>query len=140
MNMRAKQSMNQKLRKRYYAMLVLVAFAMNALLPNLSVYKSAAEQIADTNMVLICSSGGLKWAALADLQADNEHPEIQYELKLPAIASATHMLKDFVVLPVYEVAFATFAKEFLAKVETVESFTTAEITGNLHSRAPPCFA
>lgn len=129
--------LKQKIRNKYYAALVLIAFAMNALLPSFGVLNSASEQIASTNMVLICASDGMKWISWNDLQSGKEQPEIQHSLKLPAIASATQTLKEFANLQVEEISFVTIAYKFSTQAQTEQSFQSPQLTDGLNSRAPP---
>jgi len=128
---------NHKKRNKYFAMLVLVAFTMNALLPSISAYKSASEQINSTNMVLICAADGLKWIALSDLQSDKKNPEIEHQLKLPAITSATQILKDFAHVQLETLHFYEFTYKFLALAQTEQTYQALKIVDGLNSRAPP---
>lgn len=130
----------QKIRNRYYATLVLIAFAMNALLPSISTAKSASEQISSMNMVLICAADGMKWISLDDLQSGKENPEIQHSLKFPAITSATQLLKDFANLEITEINFATFAYTALVQVKTEKSFQSPKLISGINSRAPPALS
>ena len=131
------KSSKHKIRNKYLALLVLFALAMNALLPSFSVFKSASEQISATNMVLICSSEGMKWIALADLQSGKEKPEIFQHLKLPAIASATQMLKDFANLQIEQLHFSALSTKFLKFETEVFAYQKQALIDGLHSRAPP---
>jgi hypothetical protein len=128
---------NKNLRNKYYAALVLIAFAMNALLPSFSVFKSASEHIASSNMVFICAADGMKWVALTDLQSGKEKPEIQHSLKLPAIASATQTLKDFSHLQVEELQFAFYENKFFSCIKSEQNFQSPTLIDGLNSRAPP---
>ena len=127
----------QKIRKKYYAALVLIAFAMNALLPSISAAKSASEHIAATNMVFICSADGMKWVAWDDLQSGKEKPEIQRHLNLPAINSATQTLKDFANFQVEDLYFVFYENKFLTQIETEQSFQSSILIDGIRSRAPP---
>jgi hypothetical protein len=127
----------QEIRNRYYAALVLIAFAFNALLPSIGAIKSASEQIASTNMVFICASGGMKWVSWDDLQSGKDKPEIQRHLNLAAIASATQTLKDFANLEVTEINFVTIAYQFSTQAQTEQSFQSPQLIDGTHSRAPP---
>lgn len=136
----------QKVSKiRYYPLVVLIAFVMNAVLPFFAVYNLSAGNT-DTQTkhlssvfgesILICSGDGFKWVKLADLQSGKENPKPHPDYKCPLCYVARHGLKDAAMV---SAAVAQDHDRNHASVSPAYGLllTSLPLVSPLHVRAPP---
>lgn len=93
--------MQKKFKFRYFSLLLLIAFAANALVPFFAVYNlptdnTEAKQLSSVfgEQILICTGDGFKWVNLADLQSGKEQPNPHPDYKCPLCYVASHGLKS----------------------------------------------
>ena len=95
------------LKTHYYSLVVLIAFAINVMLPFFAVYNPSASNTEIQHLssvfgesIIICTGDGFKWVKLADLQNGKEKPKPHSDTKCPLCYAASHGLKSMAVASV----------------------------------------
>jgi len=134
--------MQKTLAPRYYALFLLAAFAINAVLPFYAVHNPVAGFVESRYLasvfgdkILICTGSSFKWVKIADLQSGKEKPKShsgdQCQLCQTAYSGFTPTNTSLLEKPGFEAASApVFYHAELA------AFSTASPP---NMRAPPAF-
>jgi hypothetical protein len=137
--------MKKSCRIRYFAILTLIGFLINTMLPFFAVYNlpqitaSSNEQSPSLfgDKILICTGSDFKWVSWADLQNGKESPKPHPEYKCPSCYIAAHGLKYSNPEKMVDIAYIHIAKQ-PPYFFTVFEITSSKIFAQKYlSRAPP---
>jgi hypothetical protein len=133
---------------RAIALVTLMAFAMNAMLPFFASVTTTSAQAAEQNelsslfgeKILICTATGFKWVTWAELQDQKQQPAQSDYYKCPvcfagACSAPSYLPTDFQIIK-HALSTATFA---YLLVDGISRKSEPLLLGR-HSRAPPHLA
>lgn len=133
---------------RTVALVTLMAFTMNAMLPFFASFNTASAQAAEQTelsslfgeKILICTATGFKWVTWAELQDEKQQPAQSDFYKCPVCFAGTYGTQNYLPTDFHIIKHAPSTATFAYLLVDGISRKSEPLLLGRHSRAPPHLA